>query len=130
MGLLQRLLGRDKEEDGDDPEVVITLDAVRRKPQLIRLEQALDALATEMRANHTVDDPGWRSRVNEYSRLAGDAMTLRGDLTREGLLDLVFAVRPVFSGTVPPGFENLGPLQSEVMAAADDLRELLPSEKQ
>ena len=130
MGLLQRLLGRDKEEDGDDPEVVITLDAVRRKPQLIRLEQALDALATEMRANHTVDDPGWRSRVNEYSRLAGDAMTLRGDLTREGLLDLVFAVRPVFSGTVPPGFENLGPLQSEVMAAADDLRERLPSEKQ
>lgn len=132
MGLLQRLLGREKENDPEEnnaEEDVITLDAERRKPQLIRLERALDDLANAMRADHTTDDPGWRGRVNEYSRSAGEAMTLRGDLNREGLLDLVFSIRPVFSGEVPAGFHDLGPLQDEVMAAAEDLRELLPHEK-
>lgn len=132
MGLLQRLLGREKNDDPQETgadEIVITLDAERRKPQLIRLERALDALANAMRADHTTDDPGWRGRVNEYSRLAGEAMTLRGDLNHEGLLDLVFSIRPVFSAEVPAGFHDLGPLQDEVMAAAEDLRELLPQEK-
>ena len=45
------------------------------------------------------------------------------------LLDLVFEVRPVFTGPIPPGMESIGPLQDEVMAAAADLRELLPGEK-
>jgi hypothetical protein len=44
-------------------------------------------------------------------------------------LDLVFEIRPVFTGPIPPGMEALGPLQDEVMAAADDLRELLPGER-
>lgn len=128
MGLLQRLFGRAKDDD-EEEEVVFTLDAARRTPQLIRLEKGLDALAQAMRTDHTTDDPGWRGRVNEYSRLAGESADLRRNLTREGLLDLVFAIRPVFSGAIPAGFENLAPLQDEVMAAADDLRELLPSEK-
>ena len=127
MGFLKRLFGRD---DDDAEEVPITLDLERRRPQLLRLEKALDALAAEMRTNHTTDDPGWRGRVNEYSRLAGEAMTVRkGTPTRESLLDLCFEIRPVFTGQIPPGMESIGPLQDEVMAAAAELRELLPGEK-
>ncbi len=76
-----------------------------------------------------MDNPGWRGRVNEYGRLAGEATMLRRtSISREQLLDLVFEIRPVFTGPIPPGMENLGPLQDEVMAAAEDLRELLPHE--
>ena len=125
MSFLKRLFGREEEE-----EVPITLDLDRRRPQLLRLEKALDALATEMRNNHTTDDPGWRGRVNEYSRLAGEAMTARkGTPTRDDVLDLVFEVRPVFTGEIPPGMVRIGPLQAEVMEAAADLRQLLPGEK-
>jgi hypothetical protein len=68
--------------------------------------------------------------VNEYSRLAGEAMMLRrAPLSRDTLLDLVFEVRPVFSGAIPEGMERLGPMQDEVMAAAADLQELLPGER-
>ena len=104
----------------------------RRRPppqQLLRLEQALDALATEMRAEHTMDDPGWRGRVNEYSRLAGEAMDLAsGTPTRERCW--IWSSR--FAGLHRPDscrHGAVGPLQDEVMAAADDLRELLPGEK-
>ncbi len=126
MSFLRKLFGREV-EDEDAP---ITLDVERRRAQLLRLEKALDALATEMRAEHTIDDPGWRGRVNEYSRLAGQAMSERqGTPTRDGVLDLVFEVRPLFTGEIPPGMAAIGPLQDEVMAAASDLRELLPGEK-
>src|SRR5918998_350284 len=95
MGFLKKLFGREDEAE----EVPITLDLDRRRPQLLRLEKALDALAGEMRNNHTTDDPGWRGRVNEYSRLAGEAMIIRkGNPTRDDVLDLVFEVRP----TNPP----------------------------
>ena len=126
MSFFKKLFGRDDE----DEEIPITLDLERRRPQLLRLEKALDALAAGMRTNHTTDDPGWRGRVNEYSRLAGEVMTLRkGNPTRDQVLDLVFEVRPVFPGEIPPGMEAIGPLQAEVLAAADDLRQLLPGEK-
>ena len=125
MSFLRKWFGREEPED-----VPVTLDLGRRKEQLLRLERALDALASEMRADHTTSDPAWRERVNEYSRLAGDAMTLRrGEPTRESMLDLVFEVRPLFTGPIPDGMEKCGPLQDEVMAAANDLRELLPGEK-
>ena len=126
MNFLKRLFGREDEAE----EVPITIDVDRRRPQLLRLEKALDALAAEMRQDHTTDDPGWRGRVNEYNRLAGEAMTLRkGSPTRDELLDLVFEIRPCFTGPVPEGMEKIGPLQEEVMAAATDLRQLLPGEK-
>lgn len=131
MGFLDKLLGRSR-GDGDDTddEVPIALDVERRRTQLLRLEQALDALAGQMREAQSVDNPGWRARVNEYSRLAGDAMDLRrGTPTREQILDLVFEVRPAFTGPVPAGLESLVPLQDEVLAAAEDLRELLPHER-
>jgi len=125
VSFLRKWFGREEPED-----VPVTLDVGRRKEQLLRLERALDALASEMRADHTTSDPAWRERVNEYSRLAGEAMNLRrGELTREGVLDLVFEVRPLFTGPIPDGMEKCGPLQDEVMAAANDLRELLPGEK-
>ncbi|HEX8510818.1 MAG TPA: hypothetical protein VF635_15135 [Propionibacteriaceae bacterium] len=128
MGFLDKLFGRgQRDEDGD---IVITLDVERRKAQLTRLEKALDALASQMRAEQSMDNPGWRARVNEYSRLAGLAMAQRqAPLTRESLLDLVFEVRPVFSGSIPAGMEQIGPLQDEVMAAANELQELLPGER-
>ena len=125
MSFLRKWFGREEPED-----VPVTLDVEIRKKQLLRLERALDALAAEMRTDHTTNDPAWRERVNEYSRLAGDAMNLRrGELTRENVLDLVFEIRPLFTGPIPDGMEKCGPLQDEVMAAAEDLRELLPGEK-
>lgn len=131
VSFLGKLLGRNRDDDDDeDAEVPITIDVERRRPQLLRLEQSLDALATGMREAQSVDNPGWRVRVNEYGRLAGEAMIVRkGTPTREQLLDLVFEIRPVFTGAVPAGLDSLGPLQDEVMAAAEDLRELLPHER-
>ena len=126
MSFLRKLLGREAEPE-DAP---VVLDLEQRRPQLLRLEKALDALSNGMRDGHTTDDPGWRARVNEYSRLAGQAMTERkGTPTRESVLDLVFEVRPLFTGPIPPGMEALGPLQGEVLAAAEELRKLLPGEK-
>jgi hypothetical protein len=130
VSFLKRLFGRGDKDESEDVEVPITINVERRRVQLIRLEQALDALAREMRAEQTMDNPGWRGRVNEYSRLAGVATTQRqAPMTREALLDLVFEVRPVFSGPIPAGMEPIGPLQDEVMAAAEDLQELLPGER-
>ena len=127
MNVFRKLFGR---KDDTNEDVSITVDVERRTPQLIRLEHALDALANQMRAHQTMDNPGWRGRVNEYSRLAGEALQLRrGPMTREALLDLVFEVRPVFSGAIPEGLEGIGPLQDELMAAAEDLRALLPTER-
>lgn len=127
MGLLSKLFGSKGAGDEDAP---ITLDQARRGQQLARLEKALDAVAAEMRRESTLDNPGWRGRVNEYGRLAGECMTLRrGPITREAVLDLVFEVRPVFPNGVPDGMEPLGPLQDEMMAAAEELRVLLPGER-
>ena len=125
MSFLRRWFGREEPE-----EVPIAVDVETRKKQLLRLERALEALADEMRTDHTMNDPAWRERVNEYNRLAGQAYDLRrSDITREQLLDLAFEVRPLFTGPIPEGMEKCGPLQAEVMAAAEDLRELLPGEK-
>jgi hypothetical protein len=130
VGFLRKLFGRSDESDDSGEDAPIALNLDMRLAQLERLERALDALAREMRACHTIDDPGWRSRVNEYGRLAGEAMALRrGTPTREGVLDVVFEVRPVFTGPIPDGMAALGPLQDEVMAAANELRELLPGER-
>lgn len=129
MGLLDKLFRRQSDDDGGE-DAVITLDLEARRPQLLRLEQGLDALSRAMRDVQTVDNPGWRGRINEYSRLAGDAMVMRkGTPTREGVLDLVFEVRPVFTGPPPAELEVLVPLQDEVLAAAEELRTLRPGEK-
>jgi hypothetical protein len=116
VSFLRKWFGREEPE-----EVPIILEVETRKKQLLRLE---------MRADHTMNDPAWRERVNEYNRLAGQAYELRrDDITREKLLDLAFEIRPLFTGPIPDGMEKCGPLQDELMAAAEDLRELLPGEK-
>ena len=128
MKFLRKLFGRDQDDEAED--VPIQLDQELRSRQLLTLEKALDALANEMRGCESLDNLGWRVRVNEYSRLAGEAMTLRrGEITREGVLDLVFEIRPLFTGAPPARKEHLVPLQAAVMAAAEDLRELSPSER-
>ena len=128
MKFLRKLFGRDQDDEAED--VPIQLDQELRGRQLLQLEKALDQLANEMRGCESLDNPGWRVRVNEYSRLAGEAMTLRrGDISREGVLDLVFEIRPLFTGPPPAGKEHLVPLQDAVLAAAEELRELSPSER-
>jgi len=128
MKFLRKLFGRDQEDEAED--VPVQLDQQVRSEQLLRLEKALDRLANEMRTCESLDNPGWRVRVNEYSRLAGEAMTLRrGEISREGVLDLVFEIRPLFTGAPPAGKEQLVPLQDAVLAAAEELRVLLPSER-
>jgi hypothetical protein len=130
MSFLGRLFGRGGQDGDEDVEVPIALDVERRRTQLLRLEQGLDALASQMQVAKTGDNPGWRERVKEYGRLAGEAMMVRkGVPTREQILDLVFEVRPVFTGPAPAGLDSLVPLQNEVLAAAEDLRELLPHER-
>jgi hypothetical protein len=125
---LRKLFGRDQDDEAED--VPIQLDQELRSRQLLQLEKALDKLANEMRGCESLNNLGWRVRVNEYSRLAGEAMTLRrGEITREGVLDLVFEIRPLFTGAPPPGKEHLVPLQEVVLAAAEELRELSPSER-
>ena len=128
MKFLRKLFGRDQDDEGE--EVPIQLDQELRGRQLLQLEKALDLLANEMRGCESIDNPGWRVRVNEYSRLAGEAMMLRrGDISREGVLDLVFEIRPLYTGQPPAGKEHLVPLQAAVLAAAEELRELSPSER-
>jgi hypothetical protein len=127
---LRKLFGRDQEDEAEAEDIPIQLDQELRGRQLLRLEKALDELANEMRTCESVHNPGWRVRVNEYSRLAGEAMTLRrAEITREGVLDLVFEIRPLFNGAAPAGKEKLLPLQEAVLAAAEELRELSPSER-
>ena len=100
MKFLRKLFGRDQDDETED--VPIQLDQELRSRQLLTLEKALDALANEMRGCESLDNLGWRVRVNEYSRLAGEAMMLRrGEITREGVLDLVFEIRPLFTGAPP-----------------------------
>jgi hypothetical protein len=127
MSFLRKLFKPKGDQVEDD--TPIALDAAARAPQLLRLEQALDALATAMRHQEAFNNPGWRGRVSEYSMLAGEVMKLRrGPLTREALLDVVFAVRPLFHGPIPPGLESLVPLQTEVLEAAESCRQRLPGE--
>lgn len=122
MSFLKKLFKRDEPEEDDGTPIV--LDSASVAPRLLRLEKALDAVAVEMRRNQSMDNPGWRGRVNEYSQLAGECMQLRRatTITKEGVLDIVFAVRPVFSGPIPAGLEGIGPLQDSMMAAAEELR--------
>ncbi len=129
MKFLRKLLGRDTDDDtGEDVEIRLDQDA--RRQQLLQLEQSLDQLSREMRTCESLDNPGWRLRVNEYNRLAGDAMLLRrGEITREGVLDLVFEIRPLFTGPAPAGMEHLVPLQESVLATAEQLRVLSPAER-
>lgn len=127
MNLLKKLFGGRNEESGED--LPITLDLDERRRQLTRLETALDALVNAMRERpELAANPGWQARTAEYGRLAGEAMMLRREPTREALLDLAFQVRPVFKD-VPAGLEALGELQDAALRAAESLVTVLPGER-
>ena len=128
MGRLRRLFSG---KDHLAPPPPLTLDVEQRRAQLLRLERALDRLVEAMRANEArMSNPAWRERMSEYRRLSGEAYRLRsGTLTREQILDLVFEVRPVFSGDLPEDVRVLSPLQDELLAAAAALQEVLPGER-
>lgn len=127
MSFLKKLF-KGKEDSGADRPV--TLDLPARRAQLQDLEDALDDLAGRMRDRESLmDNPGWRGRAAEYTRVAGAATLLRkGTPTRESLLDLTFEVRPVFNGEVPADLSELKPLQERALAAAQALQDLLPGE--
>lgn len=126
MSWLRKLFG-----GGSQASAPVRLDTEQRVRQLRRSENALDRLVAAMREHAEVGgNPGWTERIQEYQRLSGTAMRLRStSFTREELLDLAFEVRPVFSGAIPDGFAEIGPLQDEVSAAAAELREVLPQEQ-
>jgi thioredoxin-like negative regulator of GroEL len=58
VSFLRKWLGREEPE-----EVPVALDVDTRKKQLLRLERALEALADEMRTDHTMNDPAWREQL-------------------------------------------------------------------
>lgn len=129
MSFLRNLLGRRNEESG--PDLAVNLNVEARRDQLTRLEAALDELVAALRTDTALmANPGWRERVAEYGRAAGAAMTLRQAVpTREGILDLVFEIRPVFTGTVSQRQEYLVPLQDKVLAIVAELQEFMPGER-
>lgn len=129
MSFLRKIFKRDADDEGGE-DAPVRLDQEQRQRELLRLEKALDQLTNEMRTAQSMDNPGWRVRVNEYARLAGDAMILRrGEITRDGVLDLVFEIRPLFVGAPPAGLEHLVPLQDAVLVVAEELRVLSPAER-
>ena len=60
----------------------------------------------------------------------GEDVEIRLDQnTRRQQLDLVFEIRPLFTGPAPTGMEHLVPLQESVLATAEQLRVLSPAER-
>lgn len=129
MGLLDKLFNRGSAQAEENAPIELDVDA--RRTQLRELEAACDELANAMGEMDTrMDTPGWRERIAEYNRAAGNATLLRtSPFAREQLLDLSFEVRPVFTGSPPPGLESLGPLQDAAVARAKALGEVLPGER-
>lgn len=129
MGLLDKLFNRGGAPAEQD--AAIELDVEARRAQLRKLESACDALANAMSEMETrMEAPGWRERIGEYTRAAGNAALIRTSrFEREQLLDLSFEVRPVFTGPPPSGLESLVPLQEAAVARAKDLAEVLPGER-
>lgn len=129
MGLLDKLFNRGGAPSEEDAPIELDVDA--RRAQLRALEAACDKLVQAMSdMGSRMDAPGWRERIAEYSRAAGNASLLRTSrFTREQLLDLSFEVRPVFTGSPPPGLEELAPLQEAAVGHAKSLAEVLPGER-
>lgn len=133
MSWLDRLLGRRREDDGDDDAPVddrIVVNVPVRRAQLEVLEQALDALVNAMQQPPCpVENPGWQGRIHDYEWMLGNTMMLRrGALSKEALYDVLLAVRPVFPGEVPDHLAHLIPLQDDVVAAAREIEQPLPGE--
>ena len=104
MNFLRKLFKRGDSDEAEAEETPIHLDQEVRKRQLLRLEKALDQLTNEMRNCESLDNPGWRVRVNEYTRLAGDASAVAGP----PLGVLVVPARTRFRRSGPPREAEFG----------------------
>lgn len=136
MGWLDRLRGtrtgvtdEESEEDTGPPPAV---DVPARSQQLIELDDALRTLARAMAADQArMRNPGWAGKVADYRAVAADAATLERDgFDRAALTDLASQVVPLSraGAQLPAEYADLADQHGRVMAAADALRAVLPSE--
>ena len=126
MGWLDKLMGRDKDDDTPVPARV--LGSPERRAQLEELSQALTALVDGMQGDGCpADNPGWRGRLRDYQYSLGGVQTmLRGQVTKDDLFDTLSTIRPL--GSVPQGSEHLKPLADRVVELARRAERLLPGE--
>ncbi|HSK26765.1 MAG TPA: hypothetical protein VK894_07640 [Jiangellales bacterium] len=135
MGLLDRLRGRDPEDDGaaavEAPEP--PLDAETRGAQLDALEQALRTLSRAMADDAHIANPGWSGRVDDLRFAANEAGRLSHEgFTRADLLDLVNQVRPLYPpglATPPAEYAAYAEMQAQVLDAVAALRAPLATEQ-
>jgi hypothetical protein len=107
------------------------VDVDARRAQLEELAEALTALVRGMSGDPgRMVNPGWRGRVEDLRFGAAEAARLsRRGFDRAALLDLVAEVRPLYgSGPVPPEYAPYQAAHERVAAAAQALRQPLPSE--
>jgi len=135
MGLMDRLRARrtasgpESEEDTGVPPAV---DVETRRRQLIDLDAELRALAREMASDPArMRNPGWAGKVADYRAVAAEAAAIERDgFDRAALTDLANQVVPLYRAgvDVPPEYLPFTQAHGRVMAAADALRAVLPSE--
>lgn len=126
MGWLDKLLGREQEDDTPVPEKVLGSD--ERRAQLTELSQALRELLAGMSGEGCpIDNPGWRGRMRDYQYSLGGIDTLLSTrITKEELFDTLATIRPL--GQVPQGCEHLTTLADQVVTLARQAERPLPGE--
>lgn len=129
MGWLQRLFGRNDEDD-DSPVNEVALNQEGRRAQLTEFTQILDELLAAMQEPPSpVSNVGWQGRVKDLEYVRGGAVILsRQTITRSELVDLLLGLRPVFPGEPPAGLEHVGQLSSKVVGLAREMEKPLPGE--
>ncbi|HOB04075.1 MAG TPA: hypothetical protein PKM36_02255 [Propionibacteriaceae bacterium] len=126
MGWLDKLLGRDRDDDTPVADKVLGSDA--RRAQLVELSGALRELVTEMNGEACPsDNPGWRGRVRDYQySLGGIDSMLATRITKDDLFDTLSTIRPL--GAVPAGCEHLTVIAERVVVLARQAEKPLPGE--
>lgn len=126
MGWLDKLLGRDKDDDTPVPDKV--LGSQERRAQLQELSNALRELVAGMNGDECPNDnPGWRGRSRDYQfSLSGIEKMLATRVTKDDLFDTLSTIRPL--GSVPAGCEHLSVLADRVVSLARQAERPLPGE--
>jgi hypothetical protein len=121
---------QESEEDHGTPPPV---DVQARSQQLIELDDALRTLARSLAADSKrMRNPGWAGKVSDYRAVAADAAVLERDgFDRAALTDLAAQVVPLYRAgvAVPAEYEAVADQHDRAMAAADALRDVLPTEQ-
>ena len=126
MGWLDKLLGRDRDDDTPVPDKVLASE--ERRAQLIELTAALRELVAEMNGEGCPhENPGWRGRIRDYQfSLGGLETMLATRITKEDLFDTLSTIRPL--GTVPAGCDHLTAIADRVVVLARRAERPLPGE--